>query len=245
MEEVLIITGGSKGIGKGIIDAYLANGAQVFSVSRSVNAELSRNGITQIELDLTQTARLEAEFLKIFGILSKDKVARVTLVNNAGTLGSIGPLEKLDVETIEKTIRLNTTVPFILSSFFIKYFEDCTAKKTIINITSGAALKPYFGWSVYCASKSAINMLSQNIAIEQSEVENGVKVLAIAPGVVDTDMQVEIRKSNKHDFKDIDRFVALKEDGALNDAATVGKSIFEMDHDDSLLSGAILRVEGN
>ncbi|MDQ8004745.1 MAG: SDR family NAD(P)-dependent oxidoreductase [Pedobacter sp.] len=245
MEKVLIITGGSKGIGKGIIDAYLANGVQIFSVSRSVNAELSKNGITQIELDLTHTDKLEAEFLKIFSLLDKESLSKITLINNAGTLGKIGPLEKLDAETIDKTIRLNTTVPFILSSLFIKYFRAWEAKKSIINITSGAALKPYFGWSVYCASKSAINMLTQTIAVEQADVKNGVKVLAIAPGVVDTDMQTEIRKSSKEDFKDIDRFVELKADGALNNVLTVGRKIFEMDHDYSLENGAILRVEGD
>lgn len=70
-------------------------------------------------------------------------------------------------------------------------------------------------------------------------------MLAIAPGVVDTDMQTEIRKSDKSNFRDIERFIALKEDGALNDAETVGKKIFEMDNDDTLQSGSILRVEGN
>lgn len=245
MEEVLIITGGSKGIGKGIIDAYLSEGTRVFSISRTVNAELTKHGVTQIEFDLTQTHSIETELNKVLSLLVKDNVAKITLINNAGTLGKIGPLEKIDVETIEQTIKLNTTVPFILSSIFIKYLNDWPAKKSIVNITSGAALKPYFGWSIYCATKGAINMLTQTIAVEQADLANGVKVLAIAPGVVDTDMQSEIRRSDKSNFKDIERFVALKEDGALSDAATVGVKIFEMDHDETLTSGSILRVEGN
>lgn len=245
MEEVLIITGGSKGIGKGIVAAYISHGVRVFSISRSVNAELSKNGITQIEFDLTQTDQLENEILKIFNLLDKEQVSRITLINNAGTLGKIGALEKLDVETIEKTIRLNTTVPFILSSAFIKYFKDWKIKKSIFNITSGAAQKPYFGWSAYCSSKAALNMLTQAIAIEQADLEYGIKVLAIAPGVVDTDMQTEIRKSDKIDFRDIDRFVALKEEGKLSDVLNVGRKIFEIDNDDTVQSGAILRVEGD
>mgnify|MGYP003582734531 CR=1 FL=1 len=245
MEEVLIITGGSKGIGRGIIDAYLINGTKVYSISRTVNTDLSKVGVIQVELDLTETDKLETELLRIFNLLDKEKVTKLTLINNAGTLGNIAPLEKLDTETIAQTIKLNTTVPFILSAIFIDYFQDWPISKSIINITSGAALKPYFGWSVYCSSKAAINMLTQTIAVEQSEVKNAVKVLAIAPGVVDTDMQTEIRKSDKSNFRDIERFIALKEDGALNDAETVGKKIFEMDNDDTLQSGSILRVEGN
>ncbi len=245
MEEVLIITGGSKGIGSGIIAAYLSNGVKVFSISRTINAELSKAGVTQIALDLTQIDKIEAELIGTFSLLDKNEISKVTLINNAGALGRIGPLYKLDAVTIEKTIQLNTTVPFVLSSLFINYFKDWKSKKSIINITSGAALKPYFGWSVYCSSKAAINMLTQTIAVEQADVENGVKALAIAPGVVNTDMQAEIRRSNKGDFKDIERFISLKKDGALNDTVTVGRKIYEMDHDDSLQSGSILRVESN
>lgn len=245
MENVLIITGGSKGIGKGIVEAYLSNGFRVFSISRTFDVELSKKEVVQIELDLTQTDKIEDELLNIFNLLNREEISKITLINNSGTLGRIAPLDKLDRETIEQTIRLNTIVPFILSSIFIDYFRDWQICKSIINITSGAALKPYFGWSAYCSSKAAINMLTQTIALEQAEVENAVKVLAIAPGVVDTDMQKEIRKSDKSNFKDVERFIALKEDGALNDASSVGKRIFEMDNDDTLPSGAILRVEGN
>lgn len=88
-------------------------------------------------------------------------------------------------------------------------------------------------------------MLTQNLALEQQEVANGVKVLAIAPGVVDTDMQAQIRKSDKDDFKDVERFVALKAEGGLNNAAAVGKSIYQMDQDKTIASGSILRVESN
>jgi len=88
-------------------------------------------------------------------------------------------------------------------------------------------------------------MLTQVIAVEQAGIEYGVKVLAIAPGVVDTDMQTEIRKTDKNDFKDVDRFIALKRDGALNSVSTVGEQIFKIDHNEQLESGAILRVEGS
>lgn len=244
MEEILIITGGSKGIGSGIVDAYLQNGVRVFSIARTVNTKLSEAGVTQIELDLTKTDRIETEFSKIFNLLQPEKISKITLVNNAGTLGKIGPLEKLDAINITKTITLNTTVPFLCSALFVAHTKEWKALKTIINISSGAALKPYFGWSVYCSTKAAINMLTQTLAVEQAEVENGVSVLAIAPGVVDTDMQVEIRQSNQSDFKDVERFVALKEEGELNNISNVGLAIFKMDRDTNIASGSILRVEG-
>lgn len=244
MEKILIITGGSKGIGKGIVSAYLKNGTRIFSIARSADAELTKRGVTQIELDLTEIDKIEPELLRIFSLMAPDKISKITLINNAGTLGKISTLEKLDASIITKTINLNTTVPFLCSAVFVAATKDWKAKKSIINISSGAALKPYFGWSVYCSTKAALNMLTQTLAVEQAEEKNGVKVLAIAPGVVDTDMQVEIRNSNKADFKDLDRFIALKEEDGLNDAATVGAKIFEMDNDETIENGSILRVEG-
>jgi benzil reductase ((S)-benzoin forming) len=245
MKNVLIITGGSKGIGSGIVKAYLNADAEVFSISRTVNAEWSAMGVTQIELDLTQADKITDEFRRIFALLHPKEIAKITLINNAGTLGRIGPLDKLDADTLSHTIQLNATVPFICCANFIANTQGWAAKKSIVNITSGAALKPYFGWSAYCSSKAALNMLTQTLALEQAELPNGVKVLAIAPGVVDTNMQTEIRGSAKEDFKDVERFIALKKDGGLNDIVQVGQRIFEMDHNDSLESGAILRVEAN
>lgn len=244
MEQILIITGGSKGIGRGIIEAYLAKGVRVFSIARSVDAELSAKGVTQISFDLTQTEQVEQELGAIFELLNTDEIAKITLVNNAGTLGEIAPLEKLEAEVIEQVFKLNTVVPYICSAAFVRLTRQISAEKSILNISSGAALKPYYGWSTYCGSKAALNMLTQNLALEQQDVVNGVKVLAIAPGVVDTDMQAQIRKSDKDDFKDVERFVALKTDGGLNNAAAVGESIYRMDHDENIVSGAILRVEG-
>lgn len=245
MEQILIITGGSKGIGRGIIDAYLDKGVRVFSIARSVDAELSAKGVTQISFDLIQTDKVEQELATVFELLKADEISKITLVNNAGTLGEIGPLDKLSADVIAQVFKLNTIVPYICSAAFIRLTREISAEKSILNISSGAALKPYYGWSTYCGSKAALNMLTQNLALEQQEITNGVKVLAIAPGVVDTDMQAQIRKSDKDDFKDVERFVALKTDGGLNNAASVGISIYQMDHDRTIASGSILRVENN
>lgn len=244
MKQILIITGGSKGIGRGIIEAYLAKGVHVFSIARSIDHELSVKGVTQVSFDLAQTDKVEQELGSIFDLLNADEISKITFINNAGTLGQIGPLEKLEAKVIEQVFKLNTVVPYICSAAFMRYTRHFSTEKSILNISSGAAQKPYYGWSTYCGSKAALNMLTQNLALEQQDVANGVKVLAIAPGVVDTDMQAQIRKSDKDDFKDVERFVALKTDGGLNNIISVGERIYEMDHDKTIASGSILRVEG-
>jgi benzil reductase ((S)-benzoin forming) len=242
MEKILIVTGGSKGIGEGLVKAYLDQGFKVFSIARTTNALLTARGVSQIKFDLSKTYEIEEELSKIFALLNADRVSKITLINNAGTLGKIGPVDKLDVGAIEEGFTLNIVAPFVLSAAFTKLTRGWIAKKTIINITSGAATKPYFGWSVYCSSKAALNMFTQTMAEEQIYVENSVRVLAIAPGVVDTEMQNQIRNSTVSDFKSLDRFVKLKAEGGLSDTNDVGKQICEIDFDQNVVGGTVLRL---
>ncbi|RZJ82124.1 MAG: SDR family NAD(P)-dependent oxidoreductase [Flavobacterium sp.] len=238
MLKILIITGGSKGIGKGIVDAYLANDYQIYTISRSLNKALTT--ATQIKYDLSKTEGIKDLLFDLFKNIKSNEVEKITLINNAGTLGKIGKIE--DINDIENTVKLNTITPLIINSAFIALTKNWKAEKHIINISSGAAYKPYSGWTVYCSSKAAIDMMTQTIALEQEEVENGAKVIAIYPGVVDTEMQAEIRKSDKANFASIDRFLDLKKNNALANATTVGKQIFDLDHS-NIKNGSLIRLE--
>lgn len=237
MRKILIITGGSKGIGKGIIDAYLADNYYIFSIARSVNNELSE--VNQITFDLSKTDGIRNLISELISKINSNEVEQITLINNAGTLGNIGRVE--DIADIATTVALNTVAPLLLVSSFIALTKNWKAKKHIINISSGAAYKPYYGWTVYCATKAAIDMMTKTIALEQEAVENGVKIIAIYPGVVDTEMQAKIRKSDKDSFASIDRFLDLKANNALANATTVGRQLFEIDNSD-IANGSLISV---
>lgn len=239
MSKILIVTGGSKGIGKGIIDAYQSEGFQIFSISRTKNQDFS--AVKQIEFDLSKTDGIKNLLSKLFEEIIQSEVEKITLINNAGTLGEIGRIE--DISDIEKTVSLNTIAPLILTSTFISLTKNWKCKKQVISISSGAAQKPYYGWTVYCATKAAIDMMTQTIALEQESIENGAKIIAIYPGVVDTEMQAQIRTSDKQSFASIDRFLELKATNSLANATTVGKQIFAIDHDEKIENGALIRVE--
>jgi benzil reductase ((S)-benzoin forming) len=239
MGKILIVTGGSKGIGKGIVEAYLSEGFQVYSISRTKNDEFK--AVTQIEFDLGKTNSIKYLLTGVFENFKSTEVEKITLINNAGTLGQIGNIEA--ITDIEKTVQLNTVAPLILTSTFISLTKNWGCEKKIINISSGAAQKPYDGWSIYCATKAAIDMMTKAVAIEQDSLENGVKIIAIYPGVVDTEMQAQIRQSDKESFASIDRFLELKATNSLANATTVGRQIFAIDQDNALENGALIRVE--
>ena len=238
--KYVIITGGSKGLGKGCAEEYLNKGYRVLSISRTKN-EIEHPNLSQFEYDLT----LVNEFLDkfIYSVFNEIKSPKsITLINNAGRLGEINKLDRISSTNISKTINLNISAPLAISGLFISHFKAFTGKKNIINISSGASLNPYFGWSVYCSSKSAINMMSATIAEEQKNEENPVKVLSLAPGVVDTNMQSKIRSSSKDAFINIDRFIELKETNSLSDPNYVAKQIFQLDEENTFVSGEYLDV---
>lgn len=131
-------------------------------------------------------------------------------------------------------INLNLAAPMILTDAFAKAYGDRSGQKIIINISSGAAHKPLPGWGEYCTSKAGLAMFSK-VAAEELK-EKGIRVFSLAPGIVDTEMQAEIRHAHSEDFPALERFVSYKSEGQLSSAEEVAKKIFYLvNHPDRFL----------
>lgn len=242
-KNILIITGGSKGIGLGLVKQYTTQGFQVFSLSRTINTEITElKSIQQIEIDLIHNSDLTAVFNLIFDKINKNTIKSITLINNAGTLGTISNLENISITNIENSVKLNLSIPLQLSSIFIKATQKWNCTKKIINISSGAAINPYEGWSVYCSTKSAIDMFTKTVAKEQENTDYPVKINSIYPGVVATNMQEQIRNTAKKDFKNVKRFIELHETGNLSNAIDVARKIYAIDVENYLDNGAVFDI---
>lgn len=240
--KVLIITGGNKGIGKGIVEAYYNNGYEIISIARNKNKDAFYNSIQQIEFDLAELNDMESLMSTIFNQLPQDQLSSITLINNAGTLGEITTFDKKPIADIIQNIQLNTTAVLVLTSLFLKLSKNLSCRKRVITISSGAGKNPYFGWVTYCSSKAAIDMMTRAVALEQNLLKFGTKILAISPGVVDTEMQNLIRQSNEADFIDVEKFIQYKNTGGLASAQQVGTEIYKIDHDDLHPNGALAHV---
>ncbi|OCK42285.1 hypothetical protein BA195_11720 [Tenacibaculum soleae] len=237
--DIILITGASKGIGKALAKKYIAKKYKVCSLARTSSG---LENITDVAIDLSDITATENTFTHLLKEIITPKIASITLINNAGRLGEISNLENLKANDISKTIQLNTTTPLILSGLFIKLTQQLICKKQIINISSGAAVNPYQGWAIYCTSKAAIDMMTKAIATEQTEIENGVKCVSIYPGVVDTNMQSQIRNTSKTDFNSVQRFVDLKENNDLYTPDFVAETIYKIDTENQLQNGAVVDI---
>jgi benzil reductase ((S)-benzoin forming) len=240
MEKIVIITGGSKGLGHGLAEEYHKNGYRVISIART---KLKKEYIfEQYQCDLSDVLQIEKTLKEIFSHLNKSNTAILTLFNNAGNLGTVNTAEHIAPADIDYTIKVNLTAPLILSSQFIKLSKDFSCKKKIINISSGAAVNPYESWSMYCATKAGLDMMTRVISKEQKEVKNGVKIMSLYPGIVDTDMQELARNTPKENFKSVQRFIDFYEHGDLSTPKQVAEKIYHLDSNGELKNGRILDI---
>lgn len=200
-----IITGVSRGIGKAIAEYYLNQGEQVLGIGRSHS--INHEHFSFLTCDLSDLSQVKSLELPAFG-------SPVTLINNAGVIGRIQRLSDQEELDIDKVLTVNVSAVAVLTHKVYVSIED---KNTfsLVNISSGAANRAIPSWAAYCTSKAALNMLSEAFFAEEREKGFHPRVLAVAPGVVDTDMQGEIRAVDDKDFSSIERFKSLKTENQL------------------------------
>lgn len=240
MEKVLIITGGSKGIGNAILKRFLAEDFIIYSISRSIDTSVKSDVVHQIQLDLLDKVKLFSKFKEV--VDSNINPKEFVLINNAGTLGQVNSIGKIDSSDIIETLELNTTIPMLLCNQFIQSTQGLNIKKTIINISSGAAINPIEGWSVYCSSKAAIDMMVKVVGEEQESADFPIKILSIYPGKVDTEMQSKIRAFSQEQFPLVHQFIDYKKKGDLKSPLEVADKIYQILCDENVKNGAIIRL---
>ena len=218
--KLAYVTGSSRGIGKALAKALIDAGYRVIGLSRT--NDWTAENYQFVSLDLSNLSAVKK-------FKFEDTDSDVLLVNNAGTLGEIGPIGEISDQAIEKTMIVNTLSPQILMNRFIDYYQGGSARYHILNISSGAGKRPITSWASYCASKAAIDLFSQTCAEEWNWMErDNWFIHSCAPGVVDTEMQSEIRSSSEEDFKDVDRFKVLKETGELSEPENVAGKLMQL-----------------
>lgn len=249
MKHYVIVTGTSRGLGAAISMNLLEEGNHLFCISRSKNDKLVEAAneknvpLEYFEHDLNNLEKTEQLFEQILSSIDFSTANAVSLFNNAGVLLPISPIDKYETQDVATNIHVNLIAPILSTSIFIRHTTDLEIKKRIINISSGAANKAYYGWSAYCAAKAGVNIFSRSVALEQAQREHPVTIFSFAPGVIDTEMQGEIRKSKKDDFVDLERFMAYKEKGDLMSPDFVAKKVITLLINDQYENGEFIDIE--
>ena len=220
--KLLIVTGGSRGLGKALVEQYSSN--KEWHI-----VELSRSGVSRhnVYCDLANVESIERLSGSLFPELACKQWDEIVYINNAGDLKPISSIGSLKASEIITNISLNQTSAFILISSFIAAFRSVRCRKSIINLSSGAALKGYAGWSLYCASKAACENFINTASVEEELQAFPFIAVNYDPGVMDTTMQATIRGSDKAHFPAKERFIDYKENGLLRTPEYVASDLIK------------------
>ncbi|OGR84400.1 MAG: hypothetical protein A2901_06435 [Elusimicrobia bacterium RIFCSPLOWO2_01_FULL_54_10] len=192
----IVITGGSIGIGKVVAEHCARAGAAVLITARTekdLKAELEElKNISSADhqyrvLDVGERSQVEA-----FAKWTNEKWGAIDgLVNNAGIYGPIGPIQDINLDDFEKTLRINFLGTVYMCHYFVPLLKERKGK--IINYSGGGASGPFARYSAYAASKTAVVRLTENLAEELAPL--GIEANAVGPGFVVTRLHEQTLKA--------------------------------------------------
>lgn len=209
MPSLAIITGGSRGLGAALCKRYANAGWQILEFSRR------GTGAHTVHVDFSNVEQTSAAMRAALDTLSAHEYEEIVAINNAATLSPMGGLAQQDFDEVIANTHVNFTAGILFVKSVISAFEHHRCHKTIVNISSGAALQPLAGWSLYCASKAGLEHFVRCTALDQAGKSNPFTLLNLGPGVMDTDMQARIREADSTELPMVEYFRALKTSGAL------------------------------
>ena len=220
------ITGTSRGIGKSLAEVLIKDVNNiVYGFSRGISIE-AKNYIHE-KFDLANPDKVkEFEFPEL------NDAGSIILVNNSAAVMEVNHLGKLSSENIIEVYNVNIVSPTLLMNNFIKKYQHLKCSRIILNVSSGAAYRAIESWSVYCASKAALAMISEVTDIEQKlkHPDNPVHVFSVGPGIVNTQMQTRLREVSPENFSMVGKFIEYYEKNELAEPDDIAVKLQKLLH---------------
>lgn len=226
------LTGGSRGLGLAIAEQLQAEGQALIEFSRSAPHPFS------VRADLGEPMAFRAAVLGALQALPPAQLAGgVLLIHNAGLVTPIGAAGDQHEAAVLANLQTNFSSSILGLAALVQALQTLPVRKRLLNISSGAALRPIAGWSLYCAAKAGLEHWIRCLDQEQRRQPHPWTAVNINPGVMDTGMQADIRASNPAEFPDHALFVQRHASGALQRPADVAARVLAIARRDELLGG--------
>ena len=220
-QHLTILTGASRGMGLAMAGQILSAGDTLLCISRQANPPLAERAqalgahLLQWTEDLAQGAVVSQRLLSWLQSQTGTAFASATLINNAGVIPPIAPLSLSDPVELAQALRVGLEAPMLLSAAFLRATGHWPATRKILNISSGLGRRAMASQSAYCAAKAGMDHFTRCLALDEAQKPDGAKVCSLAPGVIDTDMQVQLRSADDALFPDRSGFAGLHQGGQL------------------------------
>ncbi len=229
--HVCIVTGSSRGLGLGLVREWRLRGdTQVLGLSRQ--APQGEDTFTHYEhwaMDLSEPLPVAQRLQAWLEARSQTGLQSVTLINNAALLVAPGPLEDAALDSLSASMRVGLEAPAVLTAAFLHATQSWQVKRRVMHISSGLSQRAMAGSAAYCAVKAGLDHMARAQALEQAQRrargQSAADVVSIAPGVIDTDMQITLRQAPIESFPDRKNFEALAQQGMLEAPQAVAKKL--------------------
>ena len=219
--HLTILTGASRGLGRAMAAQLLAADRLLLTIERTPDptlAEAARAAGATLEQWALDVAHDVGVAARLEGWLRQQRgasFASATLINNAGAIGSVGPIDLAPADEIATVLRVGLEAPLVLTAAFLRATGDWACARRVLNVSSGAGRNPIAGWAPYCAAKAGLDHFTRVTALDEARRPNGARIVSLAPGVIDTAMQQHLRAADAAGFPDKQRFVDLHANAQL------------------------------
>ena len=219
--HITLITGASRGMGLAMAEQLLLQGHRLLCISRGRSetldtlAQKPQADLTQWQADLADVPPVARRLTAWLSEQAAPEVASVTLINNAGVIPALLPLRASDPVELAHALRIGLEAPMLLTAAFLAATQSWAATRKVLNISSGLGRRPMASQAAYCAAKAGMDHFTRCLALDEASQPNGARVCSLAPGIIDTDMQVQLRQANPATFPDQGNFAQLKASGQL------------------------------
>lgn len=209
-----VVTGTSKGLGASIAKQLMENSFHVIGLARGNNEELEQAALPgsykHYQVDLADLEKTEATFQEIIRFLKDKPLESLQLVQNAALVSPIEQAGRQLSSEIISHVHVNYLSPMIITNLWLNAWKNLSFPLVMANVTSGAANRSTYGWSAYGSSKAGLDRYIFTVALEQEKLKTGNKIFLFDPSIMDTEMQGEIRSSDKTQFEDVQQFKDYK-----------------------------------
>ena len=222
--HLTILTGASRGMGLAMAQQLLRPGQQLLCLARQINPELTAQAaannvpLEQWAQDLSDTQTAAQRLRTWLQSQSASHFASATLINNAGVIPPIAPLSASAPADLAQALRVGLEAPLLLCAAFLGATEHWQIPRKVLNISSGLGRRAMASQAPYCAAKAGMDHFTRCMALDEATKTHGAKVCSLAPGVIDTDMQTQLRSADAARFPDAPNFAHLKTAGQLTSA---------------------------
>lgn len=229
--KLYILSGASRGMGLAMASQLLAVDHLVLGISRRQNAELQQQAdaagcpLLQWPLDLSDPLPAAQALQDWLAAQDPGRFSHACLINNAGVVTPPGPIDRVPLAELSSALRVGLEATVLLSSAFLAATRGWGADKRLLNISSGLGRRAMAGSAPYCAAKAGMDNFSRAVALDEEGRAGGARVVSLAPGIIDTDMQAQLRSGDPSGFPDQPRFAAFKAEGQLDSPAQAAAKV--------------------